>query len=61
MLLTHQKQARVPLVDCELAERIGLVVLEQDIVARTVALDELLLQNQCFRFRVRDDEALVDH
>ena len=56
VLFPHQKQAWVPFVNRELAEGVGLVVLEQDIVARTVALDELLLQNQRLRFGVRDDQ-----
>ena len=49
-LFPYQKQARVKLVDGEFEEGVGLIVLEVDIVAGLIFLDQVGFQEQRFAF-----------
>ena len=40
---------------CHFYIRIGLIVLQHRIVLRTMFLDQIVFQHQCFELRVRDD------
>ena len=58
MVLVHPARKEHPwifLLHRYLDKRIGLVIHEHGIVLRSVLLDEVALQYQCFQFRICDD------
>ena len=60
-----ERQLRIGTLKIDADEGITLVVLEQDIVVRPVALDQRVFQHERFEFAVSDDHVeiahLVDH
>ena len=56
MFLTYQKKPRVRLIQRKFAIGIGFIVLQINIVAGQVGLDQLLFQDQGFRFGIGDDQ-----
>ena len=59
MLFTDQKQTGVHFFDRQLAVGIGFVVLESDVVAGQVGLDQLFFKNQRFRLSIRQDQRKI--
>jgi hypothetical protein len=55
----YDLDAWIVLLPGDLDVWVTLVVLQADIVARTVLLDESTLENECFEFRVGDEEIQV--
>ena len=56
-----KRKARIRLPPVETQERISLVILEKDVIARLVALDEGVFQHERFKFRLGDDNVEIVH
>ncbi len=53
--LSGKQDPRIMLLHRHFDKRIGLVILQHRIVFRTMLLDQVTLQHQCFQFRICHD------